>query len=239
MKNVIVALILGLSLSVNAQNSPKGNLEATSVKSVETTDNQTTKASNKVSNNSTPVVVNSTRSVDNDQPRRDTSTENDYGDDFTPTVQYRTEPRQRKTYQGPARVAPCYTLYEINTRPMTDLQGYFNLGLELSTGCKSSLLFDVSSGTNTFLDLQVSSAMIGFRSYTRRNMTGGYVTARARGRSYDNRSAYGGNISLMYGWKTLLEGGISIAMEGGLGYQGVDGIYGPLPTWAVTVGYRL
>ena len=43
----------------------------------------------------------------------------------------------------------------------------------------------------------------------------------------------------MYGWKTLLEGGISIAMEGGLGYQGVDGIYAPLPTWAVTVGYRL
>ena len=236
MKNVIVALILGLSLSVNAQNTPQGNLET---KSVRTTDNQTTKASNKVSNNSTPVVVNSTRSVNNDQPRRDTSTENDYDDNFTPTVQYRTEPRQRKTYQGPARVAPCYTLYEINTRPMSDLQGYFNLGLELSTGCKSSLLFDVSSGTNKFLDLQVSSAMIGFRSYTRRNMTGSYVTARARGRSYDYGSAYGGNISLMYGWKTLIEGGISFAMEGGLGYQGADGIYGPLPTWAVTVGYRL
>ena len=104
MKNVIVALILGLSLSVNAQNTPQGNLET---KSVRTTDNQTTKASNKVSNNSTPVVVNSTRSVNNDQPRRDTSTENDYDDNFTPTVQYRTEPRQRKTYQGPARVAPC------------------------------------------------------------------------------------------------------------------------------------
>ena len=239
MKNVIVALILGLSLSVNAQNSPKGNLEATSVKSVETTDNQTTKASNKVSNNSTPVVVNSTRSVDNDQPRRDTSTENDYDDNFTPTVQYRTEPRQRKTYQGPARVAPCYTLSEINTRPMTDLQGYFNLGLELSTGCKSSLLFDVSSGTNTFLDLQVSSAMIGFRSYTRKNMTGGYFTARARGRSYDNGSAYGGNLSMMGGYKILIENNISISMEVGLGYQGVDGIYAPLPTWAVTVGYRL
>ncbi len=237
MKNVIIALILGLSLSVNAQNSPKGNLEATSVKSVETTDNQTNKSSNKVSNNATPVVVNSTRSVDNEQPYRDTSTENDYDDNFSPTVQYRTEPRHRKTH--PRRVAPCYTLYEINIRPMSFLSGYPNLGLELSTGCKSSLLFDVSSGTNTLLDLQVSSAMIGFRSYSRRNMTGVYVTARARGRSYQNGSSYGGNLSMMGGYKVLIENNISISMEVGLGYQGIEGVYGPLPTWAITAGYRL
>jgi hypothetical protein len=235
MKNVIVALILGLSLSVNAQNDPKGNLET---KSVETTDNQTTKTSNKVSNNTTPVVINSTRSVEETQKRRAAPIKGD-GDNSTSVVQYRTEPKSRRTYQKQVKVRPCYTLFEINTRPMSDMSGYLNLGLELSTGCKSSLLFDVSSGTNQLLGLQVSSAMIGFRSYNKKNMTGSYISARARGRSYENGSSYGGNISLMYGWKQLLPVGISMAIEGGLGYQGIGGVYSPLPTWAITVGYRL
>jgi len=132
----------------------------------------------------------------------------------------------------------CFTEFELNIRPFTLLNGFYGAGLELSTSCKSSFLFDFSSGTSTFFDVQATSGMVGFRLYSKTGMVGRYASLRARARSYENGDYFGGNLSLMGGYKANWDG-VTLSGEVGLGYQGADGVYITLPTWAITLGYKL
>ena len=238
MKNLLLILTLGLSLSVSAQDKPQGDIRATQIK---TTGNQIEQTNS--SSKSTSVVT--PTSVRNDNPVRvnedpyQNSTYRDYdyrndvdnvyrGNYIPPT---RNEMRYRRGQQ-------CFTEFELNLRPFTLLNGYYGAGLELSTSCKTSFLFDFNSGYSTLFDLQATSGMVGFRFYSKTGMVGRYASVRARARSYDSGNYYGGNLSLMAGYKANWDG-VTLAGEFGLGYQGADGVYITLPTWAVTLGYKL
>lgn len=241
MKNLLLILTLGLSLSVVAQNKPNSSPST----KIESTGNEITPVN---SQTSTPVITPSTPVRNNTQIEdinyRNEQRENGYNRDYNyrsnvdnayygryqepPT---RNEMRYRQGQQ-------CFTEFELNIRPFTLLNGYYGAGLELSTSCKSSFLFDFSSGRSTLFDLQATSGMVGFRRYSKTGMVGRYATVRARARSYENGSYYGGNLSLMAGYKANWDG-VTLAGEFGLGYQGADGLYVTLPTWAVTLGYKL
>jgi len=238
MKNLMIALTLGLCLSMSAQNNPKGGVK-TQVEKIESTGNQVTP----VQSQSNPQVVsprqpvynanqvpNNYQNTDYQYNRRGNNIDNVYeGRYYEPPT--RNEMRYRQGQQ-------CFTEFEVNTRPFTLLNGYYGAGLELSTSCKSSLLFDFTSGRSTLFDLQATSGMVGLRFYSKTGMVGRYVSTRARFRSYENGDYFGGNLSLMAGYKANWDG-VTLASEFGLGYQGVDGAYLTLPTWAITLGYKL
>ncbi len=131
----------------------------------------------------------------------------------------------------------CFTEFELNLRPFTLLNGYYGAGIELSTSCKTSFLFDFSTGTSPLFDVQATSGLVGFRFYSKTGMVGRYASLRARARSYENGDYFGGNLSLMAGYKANWDG-ITLAGELGLGYQGADGVYITLPTWAITLGSK-
>ena len=244
MKNIILALTLGLSLSVAAQNKPNNSPSTR----VEPTGNQITPVN---SQNSTPVVTPNTPVQNNTQIEdinyRDEQRENDYNRDY---YRYDRGNNVDNVYEGRYYIPPtrnemryrqgqqCFTEFELNIRPFTLLNGYYGAGLELSTSCKSSFLFDFTSGRSTLFDLQATSGLVGFRFYSKTGMVGRYASLRARARSYENGSYYGGNLSLMAGYKANWDG-VTLAGEFGLGYQGADGAYITLPTWAITLGYKL
>ena len=244
MKNLLLILTLGLSLSVAAQNKPNNSPSTR----VEPTGNQITPVN---SQNSTPVVTPNTPVQNNTQIEdinyRDEQRENDYNRDY---YRYDRGNNVDNVYEGRYYTPPtrnemryrqgqqCFTEFELNIRPFTLLNGYYGAGLELSTSCKSSFLFDFSSGRSTLFDLQATSGLVGFRFYSKTGMVGRYASLRARARSYENGSYYGGNLSLMAGYKANWDG-VTLAGEFGLGYQGADGLYVTLPTWAVTLGYKL
>ena len=200
MKKLLVALTLGLFISVGAQNKPNSGLQT---QRIESTGNQINQY------NSTPYQEPPTRN----------------------------EMRYSRGQQ-------CFTEFELNTRPFTLANGYYGAGLELSTSCKSSFLFDFYSGVGRVslllpgLDVQTTSGMVGLRRYSKTGMVGRYVSTRARFRSYENGDYYGGNLSLMAGYKVNWDG-VTLAGEFGLGYQGIDGSYLTLPTLAITLGYKL
>ncbi len=238
MKNLLLILILGLSLSVAAQDKPQGDIRANKI---ESTGNEITPVN---SQTSTPLITpsnpvrNNTQTEDIDY--RNEQRENDY--DYRSNIdnvyygRYQEPPtRNEMRYR---RGQQCFTEFELNVRPFTLLNGYYGAGLELSTSCKASFLFDFNSGYSTLFDLQATSGMVGFRFYSKTGMVGRYATVRARARSYDNGSYYGGNLSLMGGYKANWDG-VTLAGEVGLGYQGADGVYITLPTWAITLGYKL
>lgn len=238
MKNLLLILILGLSLSVAAQDKPQGDIRANKI---ESTGNEITPVN---SQTNTPVITpsnpvrNNTQTEDIDY--RNEQRENDY--DYRSNIdnvyygRYQEPPtRNEMRYR---RGQQCFTEFELNVRPFTLLNGYYGAGLELSTSCKASLLFDFNSGYSALFDLQATSGMVGFRFYSKTDMVGRYATVRARARSYDNGSYYGGNLSLMGGYKANWDG-VTLAGEVGLGYQGADGVYITLPTWAITLGYKL
>ena len=241
MRNLLVALTLGLFISVGAQNKPNSGLQTQRIESTGQQINQS---------NSTPSVVtprtSSSSSVRNDNPVRETedtyqnSTYRDY--DYRNNIdnayygRYQEPPtRNEMRYRQGQQ---CFTEVELNIRPFTLLNGYYGAGLELSTSCKSSFLFDFSSGRSTLFDLQATSGMVGFRRYSKTGMVGRYASVRGRFRSYEYGSYLGGNLSLMAGYKANWDG-VTLSGEFGLGYQGVDGLYVTLPTWAVTLGYKL
>jgi len=238
MKNLLLILTLGLSLSVAAQDKPQGDIRANKI---ESTGNEITPVN---SQTSTPTITpsnpvrNTTQTEDIDY--RDEQHENDY--DYRSNIdnvyygRYQEPPtRNEMRYR---RGQQCFTEFELNVRPFTLLNGYYGAGLELSTSCKASFLFDFNSGRSTLFDLQATSGMAGFRFYSKTGMVGRYASLRARARSYDNGSYYGGNLSLMAGYKANWDG-VTLAGEFGLGYQGADGVYITLPTWAITLGYKL
>lgn len=244
MKNLLLILALGFSLSVVSQNKPNSNQNTR----IESTGNEITPVN---SQTSTPIVTPSNPVQNNTQVEdinyRDEQRENDYNRDY---YRYDRGNNVDNVYEGRYYTPPtrnemryrqgqqCFTEFELNIRPFTLLNGYYGAGLELSTSCKSSFLFDFSSGRSTLFDLQATSGMVGFRFYSKTGMVGRYASVRARARSYDNGSYYGGNLSLMGGYKANWDG-VTLAGEVGLGYQGADGTYITLPTWAITLGYKL
>ena len=239
MKNLLLILTLGLSLSVVAQDKPQGDIRATNI---ESTGNQITPSNTQ---SSTPVISPS-NSVRNETPvgeNTDTYQNSTYRDyDYRSNVdnvyygRYQEPPtRNEMRYRQGQQ---CFTEFELNLRPFTLLNGYYGAGLELSTSCRASFLFDFNSGYSTLFDLQATSGMVGFRFYSKTGMVGRYASVRARARSYENGDYFGGNLSLMGGYKANWDG-VTLAGEVGLGYQGADGVYITLPTWAITLGYRL
>ncbi len=242
MRNLLITLALGLSLSVVAQDKPQGDIRATKV---ESTGNQITPSNNQSNTNVSTPVQNNTQVEDINY--RDEQRENDYNRDY---YRYDRGNNVDNVYEGRYYTPPtrnemryrqgqqCFTEFEINTRPFTLLNGYYGAGLELSTSCKSSFLFDFSSGTSTLFDVQATSGLVGLRFYSKTGMVGRYVSTRARFRSYENGDYFGGNLSLMAGYKANWDG-VTLAGEFGLGYQGIDGSYLTLPTWAITLGYKL
>ena len=242
MKNLLITLALGLSLSVVAQDKPQGDIRATKV---ESTGNQITPSNNQSNTNAPTPVQNNTQVEDINY--RDEQRENDYNRDY---YRYDRGNNIDNVYEGRYYTPPtrnemryrqgqqCFTEFELNVRPFTLLNGYYGAGLELNTSCKASFLFDFNSGRSTLFDLQATSGMVGFRFYSKTGMVGRYASVRARARSYENGSYYGGNLALTGGYKADWDG-VTLAGEVGLGYQGADGVYITLPTWAITLGYKL
>ena len=142
---------------------------------------------------------------------------------------------------------------EIHTRPISDLQGIINAGLEIQTSKNTSILFDGGGGTSVFDSSTLTTFLIGARLYftpessaIRRellkkapiqSLAGLYVTARHRSRFYSDGD-YGANTNVMIGKKLMIDN-LTIAGEIGVGRQSLYGETAVLPTWAVTIGYRL
>lgn len=149
-------------------------------------------------------------------------------------------------------------IFELHTRPISLLQGIITLGAEVQVGEDVSILFDGGGGTSVFDQSTLTTFMIGARKYftpgntaTRRELLkkapfrpleGLYVTARHRSRFYSDDgwgdSAYGANTNVMIGKKVMIDQ-LSIAGEAGIGRQSIYGDAFVLPTFAVTVGFRL
>jgi len=238
MREGFIAFALMLSLSAVGQDKPNTSLNT----EIESTGNQIPPSNSE----SDPVTVSPSSPVRNETPvgeNTDTYQNSTYRDyDYRSNVdnvyygRYQEPPtRNEMRYRQGQQ---CFTEFELNLRPFTLLNGYYGAGLELSTSCRASFLFDFNSGYSTLFDLQATSGMVGFRFYSKTGMVGRYASVRARGRSYDNGSYYGGNLALTGGYKANWDG-VTLAGEVGLGYQGADGVYITLPTWAITLGYRL
>mgnify|MGYP006977517478 CR=1 FL=1 len=142
---------------------------------------------------------------------------------------------------------------EIHTRPISDLQGIINAGLEIQTSENSSILFDGGAGTSAFDGSTLTTFLIGARLYftpessaIRRellkkapiqSLEGLYVTARHSYWFVDN-SIEVANTNMMIGKKVMIDK-LSIAGEIGAGIQTIDGLTWVMPTLAVTIGHRL
>ena len=239
MKNLLLTLTLGLSLSVVAQDKPQGDIRATKI---ESTGNEitpsNTQSSTPVISPSNPVRNETPVSENTDTYQNSTYRDYDYRNNVDNVYYGRYQEPPTRNEMRYRQGQQCFTEFEINTRPFTLLNGYYGAGLELSTSCKTSFLFDFSSGTSTLFDVQATSGLVGLRFYSKTGMVGRYVSTRARFRSYENGDYFGGNLSLMAGYKANWDG-VTLAGEFGLGYQGIDGSYLTLPTWAITLGYKL
>ena len=239
MKNLLLTLTLGLSLSVVAQDKPQGDIRATKI---ESTGNEitpsNTQSSTPVISPSNPVRNETPVSENTDTYQNSTYRDYDYRNNVDNVYYGRYQEPPTRNEMRYRQGQECFTEFEINTRPFTLLNGYYGAGLELSTSCKTSFLFDFSSGTSTLFDVQATSGLVGLRFYSKTGMVGRYVSTRARFRSYENGDYFGGNLSLMGGYKANWDG-VTLAGEFGLGYQGADGAYLTLPTWAITLGYKL
>ena len=149
--------------------------------------------------------------------------------------------------------------FELHTRPISLLQGIITLGAEVQVGEDVSILFDGGAGASLLdnlgggSEIGLTTFMVGARKYftststaTRRELLkkaplrpleGLYVTARHRSRFYSDGD-YGANTNVMIGKKVMIDQ-LSIAGEAGVGRQSLFGEAAVLPTYAVTVGYRL
>ena len=239
MKNLLLILTLGLSLSVVAQDKPQGDIRATKI---ESTGNEitpsNTQSSTTVISPSNPVRNETPVSENTDTYQNSTYRDYDYRSNVDNVYYGRYQEPPTRNEMRYRQGQQCFTEFELNIRPFTLLNGYYGAGLELSTSCKSSFLFDFSSGRSTLFDLQATSGLVGLRFYSKTGMVGRYASVRARFRSYENGDYFGGNLSLMGGYKANWDG-VTLAGEVGLGYQGIDGSYLTLPTWAITLGYKL
>ena len=149
--------------------------------------------------------------------------------------------------------------FELHTRPISLLQGVITFGAEVQVGEDVSILFDGGNGASLIdnagggSQTSLTTFMVGARKYftpistvTRRELLkkapfrpleGLYVTARHRSRFYSDGD-YGANTNVMIGKKVMIDQ-LSIAGEAGIGRQSLYGEAFVLPTFAVTVGFRL
>ena len=145
MKNIILALTLGLSVSVTAQDKPQGDVRATNI---ESTGNEitpsNTQSSTPVISPSTPVRNENSVEVNTDTYQNSTYRDYDYRSNVDNVYYGRYQEPPSRNEMRYRQGQQCFTEFELNIRPFTLLNGYYGAGLELSTSCKSSFLFDFS-----------------------------------------------------------------------------------------------
>lgn len=143
---------------------------------------------------------------------------------------------------------------ELTTRPLTDIQGVINIGAELPiVGSTSSIMTDIGYGNVNTLniwtdgsDLYAGSAMLGYRFYKNPERTGLFLSARTRFKSFrqvysktDQYSYTGYNAVFTFGGKWEFTEDLLFSAEVGGGRQFIDGVGTVLPTYALTIHYRL
>lgn len=145
---------------------------------------------------------------------------------------------------------PDKKISELHTRPISLLQGIYTIGYETKIASATSLLFDVGAGTSLFDGSTLVTGMMGIRYYLgpyADQISGNFITFRHRSRWYTNpgenalgeeNDPYGANTNFMFGRK-FVNGKISATAEVGVGRQTWLGVTALLPTWAVTLGFRL
>ena len=141
---------------------------------------------------------------------------------------------------------------EIQTRPISLLQGVYTLGFETRIASSTSFLFDIGGGTSLFDNSELFTGMVGVRYYLGPygdRISGSFLSFRHRSRWYtvppsnilgDEGDDYGANTNFMFGWKGVFgpTEKLSVTFEGGVGRQTWLGSTALLPTWAITLGFR-
>jgi len=141
---------------------------------------------------------------------------------------------------------------EIQTRPISLLQGVYTLGFETRIASSTSFLFDIGAGTSLFDNSELFTGMVGVRYYLGPygdRISGSFLSFRHRSRWYtvppsnilgDEGDDYGANTNFMFGWKGVFgpTEKLSVTFEGGVGRQTWLGSTALLPTWAITLGFR-
>ena len=144
---------------------------------------------------------------------------------------------------------------EIQTRPISLLQGVYTAGMEFKIARSTSILFDFGAGTSLFDESTLTTGMLGIRYYIGSKekgskIAGSYLSFRHRSRWYaepfidfwtgEELGNYGANTNFMFGKKWVFgpTEQISAAVEIGAGRQSYSGSTLLLPTWAVTLGFR-
>ena len=144
--------------------------------------------------------------------------------------------------------------FEVQTRPISLLQGVYTAGMEFKIAQSTSILFDFGAGTSLFDESTLTTGMLGVRYYigSEENgdkIAGSYLSFRHRSRWYEDPftnllgeelGTYGANTNFMIGKKWIFGPSeqISAAVEIGAGRQTWAGTTLLLPTWAVTLGFR-
>ena len=141
---------------------------------------------------------------------------------------------------------------EIQTRPISLLQGVYTLGFETRIASSTSFLFDIGAGTSLFDNSELFTGMVGVRYYLGPygdRISGSFLSFRHRSRWYtvppsnilgDEGDDYGANTNFMFGWKGVFgpTEKLSVTFEGGVGRQTWLGSTALVPTWAITLGFR-
>ena len=141
---------------------------------------------------------------------------------------------------------------EIQTRPISLLQGVYTLGLETKIASSTSFLFDIGAGKSLFDNSELFTGMVGLRYYLGPygdRISGSFLSFRHRSRWYtvppsnilgEEGDDYGANTNFMFGWKGVFgpTEKLSVTFEGGVGRQTWLGSTALLPTWAITLGFR-
>jgi len=141
---------------------------------------------------------------------------------------------------------------EIQTRPISLLQGVYTLGFETRIASSTSFLFDIGAGTSLFDNSELFTGMVGVRYYLGPygdRISGSFLSFRHRSRWYtvppsnilgEEGDDYGANTNFMFGWKGVFgpTEKLSVTFEGGVGRQTWLGSTALLPTWAITLGFR-
>lgn len=144
---------------------------------------------------------------------------------------------------------------EVQTRPISLLQGVYTAGMEFNIAQSTSILFDFGAGTSLFDQSTLTTGMLGIRYYIGSKekgskIAGSYLSFRHRSRWYaepftdiwtgEELGTYGANTNFMFGKKWVFgpTEQVSAAVEIGAGRQTWAGTTLLLPTWAVTLGFR-
>ena len=106
---------------------------------------------------------------------------------------------------------------EVQTRPISLLQGVYTAGMEFKIAQSTSILFDFGAGTSLFDESTLTTGMLGIRYYIgfkeeADNLAGSYLSFRHRSRWYqdpftnlagEELGTYGANTNFMIGKKWI------------------------------------